>query len=211
MIFPVPHLIAAIETQILFAIVVGIISFISWISKAIKEKQGEGKNPEAGVAGEQDNSIRNEIESFLQDVLGQNPQKKQVDEEDFLELVDEEPPRRKKRKKQPQRKTRRQSKQTRIEDRSIGQSASVFGSNLQEHVSTHMQPKHFENNLGHNVDQSVSQHLGVFSGNGDEVQLVSSSDQLRGEVLDMLRNPEDVRKAIVLNLILTPPASLKKN
>ncbi len=209
-------IIAAIDIRLIFWIIIGIVSFVSWLSKKLKENQEK-----AGMARPQkDDAIRNEIESFLQDVLGTKPEKKprrqQANEDDFLEIVEEQP-RRKQQGRKPQRKRkntlqrkRKPRQRQNIEDRSVGQSASAFGTDLKEHVSEHLEQEHYEEDIGHDVDQSVSKHLGASSFSGEDIELISSSDQLRADVIEMFKNPADVRKAIVLNLILTPPTSLKK-
>ena len=150
-------------------------------------------------------------------MLGTKPKKRnQVEEDDFLEVVEEQPRRRKKqqnRKRKTQQKPRRRQKKQNIEDRSVGQSGSTFGSGLREHVSEHMQLQHFENDIGHDINQSVSQHLGAFDPNGndpDVVQVVSQSEELRQDILKMLHDPNEVKKAIILNLILTPPIAMRK-
>lgn len=202
-------IIAAIDIRLIFWIIIGIVSFVSWLSKKLKENQEK-----VGMARpEKDDAIRNEIDSFLQDVLGTKPEKKprrqQPNEGDFLEIAEDEPRRKqqRKRKKTLQRKPRQQKN---IEDRTVGQSASVFGTDLKKHTSEHLEQEQFKEDIGHDVDQSVSSHLGASSFSGGDIELISSSDQLRTDIIKMFQNPADVRKAIVLNLILTPPATLKK-
>lgn len=97
---------------------------------------------------------------------------------------------------------------------------SAVGSSVTTHVQDHMQERvrqEADQHLPHAVDQTVSQHLGDFTADDhDPRQTVKPVVRSRADIPDptgliaQLHQPAGMRKAIVLQEILSRPRALRK-
>jgi len=84
------------------------------------------------------------------------------------------------------------------------------GASVAEHVEQHMHNSsiadHVEEYLDHGVDKSVEEHLGFRTTKSSKTGDRSSSVH---QFVETLRDPDSVRKAIIINEVLMPPKALR--
>lgn len=229
---PIPMLLA-VDAGAIVAVIFGLISFIGWVMNQVNSSQKPTPPPRKRAP--RDRTIQEEIDQFLSDREGK-PRPNRRDEEiltpDQVELIDE--PRRKPAPKpQPQQKPRPKPKQTPQKAASRPQpqrvskplaseqstttvthparQAAQLGREMQQQVSQAMAPRlatTVSKDLPHSVDQSVSQHLGQFSSSSQKSP--AAVERHAVSIVSMLRNPNSVRGAIIVNEILSPPLSRRK-
>jgi hypothetical protein len=100
------------------------------------------------------------------------------------------------------------------ERKSIG--SRDLGKGLREHVRTTMQERvqsGASQHLTHSIDQSVSQHLGTFSGQASKAEAAPHETRIlaAGDILALLRTREGMRQAFILNEILQRPKLGKRS
>lgn len=220
---PIPPVLADIEDLIWIIIVVGMM-FISWIAKLVK---GKDEDKPAQRPRAQNDRLRSEIDAFLQEVSGAKgggggggasevvdfeaaaaptprPQRQPQQQRQRQEAQRQQAQRQ--RRTQQSKKAKRPRPGTKVSERQ-SPGSTTLGSSVREHVSDHMQ----SGTVDREVAQSVSEHLGARStsifakaGDGEE------GSPIAGQLVAMLKSPEGVRQAILLNEILAPARSLRK-
>ena len=97
--------------------------------------------------------------------------------------------------------------------------SSQLGGDVRSHVSEHMEAgritEHVATHLDHDVTEGVQQHLGAFG--GDDAERFEIIDQRRQQtsatarqIVDLLRDPNGVRQAILISEILSPPKGSRR-
>ncbi len=231
--------ILAIDIGSLFAIGFLLISFIGWIMNLINAQNPppQPKQP-ARRPVPRDGKVQNEIEVFLQEAMGRRaPKQQQQLGSDDIEIIETPPQRRRppqeqRTQNQPPRRnpktpaTARPSLQQQRSQPGEGLSSrhlissSDMAQGVRSHADDHMKPRlaaQIENDLPHLVDQGVSQHLGEFrADDNDTRRSVVPFIRSRAAVKDAtgliaaLRQPAGMRRAIVLQQILSKPRALQK-
>jgi len=183
---PVEHLLlAAPDGMSVGLILFLIVSFVSWIYNLIKGNRGDGKSAMVDKLDRRQRQARS--------AASQHQRRQRPDEQvDDVEWEEESQPRL-------------------VRMQSESSSGVERGSSVSEHVDQHMHTStiadHVEEFLDHDVNASVEQHLGQRTTASPEV----SRDQGKSvsAIGQMLRDPDSVRRAIILNEVLMPPKALR--
>lgn len=186
---------------------------------------GAGAGQQARGAGKPD-ALKSELEAFLQEVTGQKqkpkpqnkprpipakaPRKRIQPREQPAAVAREKPTR-----KRPKKAAPRPSSQRR-------QPKKELGSKLREHVDDYMGESRVEKHVEEHMTEGVSgrkdrrigahvrQHLGS-SISGVPVQIeVDPKPANTAEIIEMLRDPNSVRNAVIINEILKKPRALRR-
>lgn len=223
---------------ILFAIISGIFNFIKQKREAAENKNPPANRPKRPVQKD----LRNEIEQFLNEVRGEAPAQKppqppsrdfaeiieddfEDEDHDFIEVVAEEEVQRRTAKPRtvaPSFEQRRAATKAADSPRQPLSEHHLrddhkFESTVGKHVSQYMQEghvgQHVTDHLTHDVNKSVSSHLGVFA---NEAPTWQEYDEPRGidasiELFALLRSPDGVRQAILVNEVLSRPLGLRND
>lgn len=225
-----PALLAAVDPGAIIAIIFGLISFIGWIVNQVNSAQKAPPPPRKRAP--RDRSIQDEIDKFLSEREGV-PAEQRNRETPIPRKPPEprpQPPRKapapaqqKSRGKgngnggnRPQPRTAQPGRT--VPDASAAAPSPVsgrgptLGTQVTQHLAEAMAPRigqAVQQDLPHAVQQSVDKHLGktrTLSGRpGAEAGIGSAA-----LIVAMLKKPESVRAAIILNEILAPPPSLRR-
>ena len=216
------------------------ISFVTWIMNLKnKDNKKPAVNRPARPAGQggKKASVKSELEQFLEEVSGQKqpeqkprpaPRPAPRPQREVAAQVREEKPRRRPRpqpsKTQQQKTTPKQQRPRRRpapakvpppkkatlredqERKDRQRSARPLGSGIDAHVDSYID-QHVESHINHGVNESVRQHLG----NRTRETRTSDTEALASEVVAALRNPQDVKKAILIGEVLLKPRALRQN
>jgi len=200
----------------LLPILVVIFGVLSWLFNMIKERNQEQARQDRPVRRnprpQQEDSLQSEIDIFIQEVTQQRG-----DQQSGESARQQNPERgRRSQTRQPQQtpttvspqappaKHKRLSEE--LADRkglgsqTLGQGV---GRHVQQHIESHSVSEESDRRLSHNVDASVSAHLGTASSQAAEVTHDEVNPMVE-QVRDMLSNPATVGQAILLHEILTP-------
>jgi hypothetical protein len=211
-------------------IIVAVITLIGWLMSFVNQKNAPPppvRNPRIpNPAGRRDDRLSNEIDIFLQEVSG----RKRQDEPVEIELVPEDEIRerssRRKQAEQSQRPGNRklQSSLPNKSEKHLGSKIAErhltgpdqLGQGLQDHLAESMQAgrikKHVAAHLDHDVNRSVEQHLGRFGGADLAVPTTTRKESAAArKVVKLLRDPDGVRQAILINEVLSRPVGMRKN
>lgn len=208
-----------------------IIAFISWLWNVFNGNQnapgGKRQQPQAGMGGRKvDQELKAEIDRFLKNVMGQ----KQSDEGVEVVVVEEsDQPRRSRPKPRAQPETSKRASSeviAQVEESSTmssprpggrisqrrGPGSTNLGSGVRQHVAEHMQEgrvlQQVQQHLAHGVAEKVQQDLGTFSAAESVAAPLRPARTDRPAVtaagiVKAMRDPEGLRQAFVLNLILS--------
>jgi len=223
----------AVDAGAIIAVIFGLISFIGWVMNQVNGAQKTPPPPRKRAP--RDRTIQDEIDQFLSDREGKPRPDRRKDEEiltpDQVELIEEprrkpvpKPVQQKPRPKpkpapqkaqparpQPQRIQKPATEQSTTTVTHPGRHAAQLGKEFQQQVTQAMAPRLASTvgkDLPHSVDQSVTQHLGRFSGSGTRAP--TDAGRHAASVVAMIRNPDSVRAAIIINEILSPPLASRK-
>jgi hypothetical protein len=225
---------------IFFLIVIVFSGIQSIIKAANEKAAAKQKQARVGGQGGQGgrNQVQSEIESFLQEVTGkhqpQAPAAASRPSDDIQEQRDRERLSNRKqeaavRKRDAQAKSQQAAQKQKQKARSnkgvvpTGQSRSRkpnerrIGSMVNEHVDSYI-GKHVETYLDHDVDeyvestitQSVQRHLGGASDASRPKIASRGSTAGAKKIVALLRDPQGVRNAVLINEILSRPRSMRK-
>jgi len=162
-----------------------IVSFVSWIHNLIKGNQGDGKSSVAEKLDRRQRQLR----------AAANQRRRRQRPDDELDEVEWEED------AQPQ--------LVRAQARSLAEVER--GASVSEHVEQHMRTAtiadHVEEYLDHDVDKSVVDHLGPRT--SPRAADGSAETGAVSAVVQMLRDPVSVRRAIIINEVLMPPKALR--
>lgn len=203
-----------------------VIAFISWLWNVINGNQNnpaaKGRvNPQANAGRGQGKDLQAEINRFLKNIMEQKQGGGQDDLEVLVaEEVNEPPPPPKKRQKRLAASAREKAEKAQdsaqvLESRRPGgqiaqrkgPGSADLGSGVRQHVAEHMQEgrvrQHSQDMLAHGVAERVQKDLGVFSA----AEMVPARKQAvtvtAADVVKLVRDPLDLKRAFALNLILT--------
>ncbi|HSG72281.1 MAG TPA: hypothetical protein VLA12_17830 [Planctomycetaceae bacterium] len=208
--------ILAVDPGTIIFFIFAVISFFSWIGKQIKtanEKAGQqrARGARIGAGGNpRQQPLQNEIDAFLQDVLGQDPQagaeqerRRQEQERQRRQQAAAERERERARAQQRQKGQRKQKNPNQKKQQQLSsQQPAALGSELQSHVQTYMTPQ--LDHLATNVDQHVQSHLGV-ANQSDTAP--GQAPTIAQDLFAMLQSPQGMRQVILLNEIISKPKS----
>lgn len=192
-------------------VIIIVITVLGWLIKLGEQKNR--KTPPARAARprqQRDERLQNEIDSFLREVGGgKQPPRRNAPEEIPIEIV-EEPAR-----PVPQQ-TPRSFSELQGREREFQREGEKFGTGVRQHLQAYMSDERFrqqvEQDLGHHVDDSVAAHLGKFT--GDDAQEAEEARRLANaparRIFEMLHSPDGVRRAVLINEILSPPRGLRR-
>jgi hypothetical protein len=224
-----PPLLAAIEIQAIVAVIVLIFWVVSWLIKQVAAQNR--RTPPVGnrskrTGRERDESVQQEIDIFIQELAPQSGQDKPA-----------KPPAERPRPQQPASKkaSRREglanrggrresqkpststagesSRRNRPGEEFASRHAPVsadLGANVTQHLKEYMADKVSQEvnlHLQQRVRDSVADHLGTAS-----PPVAAAPSTARGALAigALLRDPDNLRQAMILNLILTRPKSLTR-
>lgn len=212
--------------------VVAVLFAVISIGAAIVNAVGGKKEPPRRNPGRpKDNKVRKEIEEFLEQQSGRKPQRREEILVEDVELVEErpsprpQPPRQKKPQPQRQKPTAQKPPQkpastprpviapTQVTKRGEAPLGSKdMGTGLREHVTATMGERiaaQAQRDLPHltsQVSEKVREDLGTFSVSGKEAAPSSKTSPL----IQMLRNPQSARHAVIIAEVLGRPKALRK-
>lgn len=207
------------------------IAFVSWVVNQISaQNKAAQRRPGPRPARPRNDRIQQEIDQFIQEAAGRRPARRDVLSADEIEVVSP-PPR--SRRPAPRRTVSTPARGLRpaapppapvgrpgqaAADRRLTGSDQL-GAGLTDHVRTHMDNRvdaQVQKYLPHTVDQEVSQHLGSFAAQSSEGSAPLPSGAAGGReatptqtLLEELRAPGGVRRAIVMQEILQRPLALR--
>ena len=211
-----------------------IFAFLSWLMNAIGGQKGKQRQKKPDWARQQakqqqrverpaNRQLQSEIDLFLQEVKAKaNAGRDQpIEVADILEPVPR-PPKTKKRPDRPKQPQRSAKPGTSLSKRHL-QSDSL-GKGVGQHVSERIKKdrvrSEVERHLSHNVDQSVSEHLGAFSALTDRTTGTAKASPtgtdrsaplvMPQDIVHVLRTPAGICQAIALTEILAPPKSRRR-
>jgi hypothetical protein len=210
--------------QWIVIIVFIVLRIVFSISKANEKGQQQKQRVQANPGRKQ--RVQSEIEAFLSEVSGKK-QPRQEDDEELArrrqkQLRRKAEAKRRQREKQPQQQEERESrgrrepltsssKSRRLGERKVGSGVAAHVDKfIGQHVSEHM-----NHDVGEYVDativDSVEEHLGNRKLEMPTMATSSAkTSSAAAAVAKMLRNPEGVRNAIIVNEILSRPRPLRR-
>lgn len=230
-VWPAPIL-AADWGEEAIALVIFLISILSWLINTIRSASADKNVPPPRPANadrpqQPKQQLQNEIDVFLREVGAKNkPQ--QAGAERRLPAAPRQPPEPPRRARQPLQRSdsqtavkpaqsppQREQRKRSFEERKSPVSTEL-GKEVRTHVSQYMQaerlPTHAASGLGQEVVASVADHLGKFTA----ITPAPMSDAppppvtAANTIASMLRNPNSVRQAILINEVLARPKALRK-
>lgn len=233
------NVLAAIDIGSLFAVAFLLISFVGWIMNIINQQNPPPQpNRPARRPPQRDRKVQSEIEDFLQQAMGRKGPQKRPGESDGIEILEPEEPRRPPAGRPRARsesvpasaetpEPARPVPVAQSGDRGSSLQRTVpspvgdtLGSGLRSHVEQHMSPRIGEQtakDLPRLTPSLMGSHLRAFqAGDRDtrrEVAPVMRSRAAIGDasaLLNEIRQPLGMRKAIVLQEILSKPRALRK-
>jgi len=220
-----PHAVFALGVEDILPVIFVLIGIVSWIINALKEKSQVNERAARPVRPPQkkrNDPLQSEIDIFIREVTeqrGDQPQRKpQQARPAATTQRPATPPPRERRLRQTQASPAapppKPEKHTRPGDEIStrkGPGNRDLGGNLTRHIEERMKSHTIrdatEKRLGHDVDASVTAHLGISSSATSPGTVVPQSSTIITEVRRMLSNPESAAQAILLNEILSPPRS----
>lgn len=225
--------ILALDIGSIFAVGFLLISFIGWIMNLINAQNPppQPKQP-ARRPAPRDRKVQNEIEAFLQEAMGRRaPDQQPKPDGDEIEILQPAAPRRRPPQQQPRRKPKKPAAPVpplaqptaqpgvTLSSRHLSASSDL-GQGIRSHadqISKSRLADQVQQDLPHLVSQGVGQHLGEFRADDvDPRREVAPFVSSRAAVKDVtglmasLRKPAEMRKAIILQEILSKPRVLQK-
>ncbi len=215
MAFPLPPQVLADGPSIGFVIVV-VVMILSWIMKVIggvkqaaPPAPGRRPQPPRGRGG----GLQREIDRFLREVGGGRKRSEEV----AIEIVPEQERQRPRQKPRPKNRPLaaqpHENDQHVIPGTNIAQRESIvsknLGTGLREHLREYMDDR-VEEHLPHNVEASIAEHLGKFTGGAAEQGALGTthrSSAAARKIVSLLRDPGGIRQAILINEILSRPST----
>ncbi|MFQ5731655.1 MAG: hypothetical protein ACE5KM_06855 [Planctomycetaceae bacterium] len=186
----------AVDPGTIITLVIVVISFIGWIINLVNEKSKQNApRPAPPRRGVRDDRFEQDIDVFLQQVGGRRAAWQDevavevVPESELLERQAEE---------------RRGRKLSSIEDRHV--ETSRLGEGVRSHVETHMRgalDAPGKRDAGSRIEAVVEADFGKSIAAQAEPPPRQRAAVEPDEIVRMLRDPEGVRKAIILNEVLT--------
>ncbi|MDF1742041.1 MAG: hypothetical protein P1V19_00010 [Gimesia sp.] len=229
-------LFAADIVGVIFGIIFVLISIGSAIMNAAKEKN----KPQPGKQ-KQKAALQQELEKFLQDAINPQQEKKQkpanvevfeLDEQDFkAESPVQQAPQRRRRRQQKSQPSRPQQKrqspksvrsstetQSAKQHLTLRERSDIVAQERKEQTGGTLRDRIEEKHQSH-ISPSIHGHLtskvnkplvGSFGAHDDEEKRASRSEGVK-VIRGLIKNPQSLRQAIILNEILSPPKSLRRS
>ena len=217
MALPLPQPVLA-DGQLIGFVIFVVVMIMSWIVKVIggvnqAAPPARGRQPQPPRS--RGDGLQREIDRFLREVGGGRKRGEEV----AIEIVPEQERQRPRQKPRP--KTRPPAAQPPETDQhvkpgtNIAQRESIvsknLGAGLREHLQEYMENRveeHAEEHLSHNVEASVFEHLGEFTGGAAEqgdLETTHRSSAAARQIVSLLRDPDGIQQAILINEILSRP------
>jgi hypothetical protein len=221
-----------------FGPILGILFVIISIASALINSAKEKNKPQPGKQ-KQKAALQQELENFLQEAINPQPEKKQnPDNVEFLELEEDDfqvekpiqqPPQRRKRRQQNSQQSRtqqnRQSKKSvrssteaqptrqQVSQRTGTESEAQnrLGGALRDRIEEKHQALISSSIQGH-LSSNVNKHLsGSFGFRNQQPKKHASNSEGVKVIRGLIKDPQSLRQAIILNEILSPPKSLRRS
>ena len=158
--------------------------------------------------------IQNEIEAFLQQVTGQRPSRpaKKRRPKKRPPRQEQRPPRRgdeppQGRRRPPKQRPRRLKKRRPQEDRGVG---SGIAEHVDEYISQHVK-EHIDNDVDEHVQVTIVDEVKDHLGPGAIPVAKPAGPSAAEAVRALLRDPQGVRNAILVNEVLSRPRALRRD
>lgn len=211
-----------------------IIAFISWLWNVFNGNQNApapGRQPVPPRGNRVEKELQAEINRFLKNVMGQ---KQREDDREVILAEEEEPRTRQKARAKQEAAKRKKTEPTPKSEESTtpgssrpggriaqrkGPGSTTLGSGVRQHLAEHMQEgrvtQQAQNFLGHGVAEKVQHDLGTFSVADPAAAPLPASRTDRPtvtatNVAKLMRDPDGMKQAFVLNLILNRPSFGKR-
>ena len=196
---------AAVDIGTIITVVIVFFSIVGWLLNFIseKKKQNQSKRNVPAAKGDpmNDDRFQQEIDQFLQQVGGRPKPRRPAMEEVAIEVVPEEEI------LQRQGEERRNRKLSTLEDRHL--QSSNLGEGVRAHVEATMHTdtiaEKVESDVGHRIEAVVEAGFGVSRAKEVPLLTVVRTGVRPQEIVAMLRDPDSVRKAIIVSEILKRP------
>jgi hypothetical protein len=224
--FPIaaPLLAFKIDAETIIGVVVVAFWFLSWLIKLVSGQNQKtppvGNRPRPPVRP-RDERLQNEIDVFIKEVGPKKPARPPQPTPERRAAPVQAAARKK---KEPQTQAAPlppsppAQKRVRPGQQIASRQAPVsgdLGKGVKQHLQQYMAEKisrEVEAHLQHNINKSVSQHLGPDTTTGQVAQPAPILNEVAQPVggraaslAELFRNPSNLRQAIVVNLILSPP------
>ncbi len=201
---------AALGESVILGIVL-IVSFISWIVNLV-----QGANKPKGKPGNRPrpNQGQSELERFLKEVVGGKPEPEPAKKRPSQPPKPARPVVEKKSKPQtqrpatPPRPAAADRPGARLAQTHLA--ATTMGDGVRNHVSSHLEPHNVDANVKRDVQSAVQRDIddAVRRDIGSD-RTTSASQRPIHPLIQVLRNPEGVRQAVMMAEILNRPKSIR--
>lgn len=188
--------------DIVITIIIIVVSLIGWLVNLAQEQAKKTPHrgparPRRGPGKRRPDHFQQEIDQFLQEVGGKAPRRRRETPVDIEVVLEEEPAAR----------PARRRKLSTLEDRHV--SSSPVGEGVVRHVQTHMR-KRIEEEVRHDFEGSLEvveepEKLTTTEAAGTPGRWREKRIVRPREIVEMLRDPLGIQKAVVVNEILKRP------
>ena len=203
------------DIRIIVFLVIIVFKVIQWIAKKATEDAERQRRLAKRGNSDRKRRVQSEIDAFLSEVGGGNQPAERNNSDDRRRQEQQKQQAIARRRQQEERRRRReaaaaQKQSQRAQDRRVG-------SGISEHVDQYIS-KHVEEHIDHDIEEyveativdNVEEHLGD---RDEEMPAQTTTRKKSSEAAEavaaMLRNPEGVRNAILVNEVLARPRSLR--
>lgn len=198
----------------IIGLIVVAVWILGWILKVISGQNQKGPpvaNRPRPAARPRDEKLQDEIDIFIQEV-GPKKQTRRPPAKATGQQRPQSTPG-KAAARAPQRRPRPGEE---IATRHVADSEKKLGTGVKQHLQQHMAERVSREtaaHLQHNVDKSVAEHLGQRSGESQAKVPATAADAAKppqeGRYAELFRSQANLRQAMVVNLILSPPPGRK--
>ncbi len=209
----------------IISLLIFVFAFISWLVNKLNEQQkpprpvgGQGPQPRPRP---REARLQKEIDAFLKQAAGDGKRpERPIEVVDFAQEKRSKETRGLPSEKPVKDRSKRRKSVSTIADRKP-RSSDELGQGVRKHLEEHMKAgrvsSHVDEYLSHDVNRTVESHLGTLNRQSPDANSAygtsaqSISDALAAQkIVDLLRDSDGIRQAVILNEILSPPKSLRR-
>ncbi len=200
---------------------IALVSLLGFLKDKLQQAQPADGNQPRRPARQREGNLQSEIDRFLNEVGGKSSQRAREEPMEIIEV--NESPRQRPRRVKAQSQAQKPAAQARrkpgaaIAERE-GPGSDDLGSDVRQHVSEHMEKGRVARSVGrhlsHDVDQSVSRHLGKFAAE-ESRESAGGARAIRrsidpAAIVNLLSSPAGILQAVIMSEILGRPKARQK-